>query len=170
MSTTKREDKVQERAIDKSIDETKDSAKKVLQEVRRELPEVTSTFHDYQEQNINAIREMTNTFLESQKEVAKAMQSALSPYAANPYIWMFWPWMHPQIITENYVRMVTNLTDSSVAAARMSSDMVLIAMESARSSVDIARENTKAVSQYFVESARSVEASSGAVAYEKSRR
>jgi hypothetical protein len=43
-------------------------------------------------------------------------------------------------------------------------------MESARSSVDIARENTKAVSQYFVESARSVEASSGAVAYEKSRR
>jgi hypothetical protein len=85
-------------------------------------------------------------------------------------MWMFWPWMHPQIITENYVRMVTNLTDSSVAAARMSSDMVLIAMESARSSVDIARENTKAVSQYFVESARSVEASSGAVAYEKSRR
>src|SRR5688572_14716088 len=110
MSTTKREDRVQERAIDKSIDETKDSAKKVLQEVRRELPEVTSTFHDYQEQNISAIREMTNTFLESQKEVAKSMQYAMRPYAANPYLWMFWPWMHPQIITENYVKAVTNFT------------------------------------------------------------
>ncbi|MFY3740836.1 MAG: hypothetical protein HMLIMOIP_001281 [Candidatus Nitrosomirales archaeon] len=171
MSTTKREDKVQERAIDKSIDETKDSAKKVLQEVRRELPEVTSTFHDYQEQNISAIREMTDTFLESQKEVAKSMQYAMRPYAANPYLWMFWPWMHPQIVTENYVRAVTNFTDSSVAAARTSSDMVQIAMESARSSINTARENTKALSQYFVDSTRSFEeASSGAVASEKSRR
>jgi hypothetical protein len=42
--------------------------------------------------------------------------------------------------------------------------MILIAMESARSSIDRARENTKALSQYFVESARSFEeASSGAV-------
>jgi hypothetical protein len=49
--------------------------------------------------------------------------------------------------------------------------MVQIAMESARSSINTARENTKALSQYFVESTRSFEeASSGAVASEKSRR
>lgn len=163
MSTTKREDRAQERAIDKSIEITKESANKVLQEARRELPEVTSTFHDYHEQNIRAIREMTNTFLESQKEVAKSMQSAMRPYAANPYMWMFMPWTHPQIVTENYVRAVSNFTDNSIAAAKTSSDLVQIAMESERSSIEIARNNTKALSQYFVESARRFEeASSGA--------
>lgn len=163
MSTTKREDRAQERAIDKSIEITKETANKALQEARRELPEVTSTFHDYQEQNIRAIREMTNTFLESQKEVAKSMQFAMRPYAANPYMWMFMPWTHPQIVTENYVRAVSNFTDNSIAAAKTSSDLVQIAMESERTSIEIARNNTKALSQYFVESARGFEeASSGA--------
>lgn len=170
MSSTKREDRAQERAIDKSIDETKDSANKVLQEARRELPEVTSTFHDYHEQNIKAIREMTNTFLESQKEVAKSMQSAMRPYAANPYVWMFWPWTHPQIVTENYVRAVSNFTDTSIAAAKTSGDMVQIVMESERSSIELAKENTKALSRYFVESARSFEEASNIAASETSRR
>jgi len=170
MSSNKREDRAQERAIDKSIDETKESARKVLQEVKRELPEVTSTFHDYQEQNINAIREMTNTFLESQKEVAKSMQSAVKPFAANPYMWMFWPWMHPQIMTENYIRGVTNFTETSVSAARTASDMVQVAMESSRSSIDLARENTKALSRYYIETARSIEDASSAAESEATRK
>ena len=163
MSNSKREDRAQERAIDKSIDITKESANKVLQEARRELPEVTSTFHDYHEQNISAIREMTNTFLESQKEVAKSMQAAMRPFAANPFTWMFMPWAHPQIVTENYVRAVSNFTDNSIAAAKTSGDLVQILMESERSSIEIARNYTKALSQYFVESARGYEeASTGA--------
>ena len=107
---------------------------------------------------------MTNTFLESQKEVAKSMQTAMRPYGANPYMWMFWPWMHPQIVTENYVKAVTNFTDTSVSAARAASDMVQVAMESARISIDFARQNTKALSRYYMETARSFEEASGEVA------
>ena len=168
MSSSKRDERAQERAIDKSIDETKESARKVLTGVRRELPEITSTFHDYQEQNIAAVREMTNTFLESQKEVAKSMQSTL--YSPNPYVWLFWPWMHPQILTDNYVRAVTNFTDTSVAAARTSSDMAQIAMESVRTSIDAARENTRAISKYFVESARGYEEAADRIDPETSRK
>jgi len=157
MSNAKREDRAHERVIDQSIDGTKESANKVLQEASRELPEVTSTFHDYHEQNIRAIREMTNTFLELQKEVAKSMQSAMRPHAANPYIWMFMPWMHPQIVTENYVKAVSSFTDSSIAAAKTSSDLVQIAMESERASINIARKNTKVLSKYFVDTVRGFE-------------
>lgn len=170
MSSNKREDRAQERAIDKSIDETKDSAKKVLQEARRELPAVTSAFHDYHEQNINDIREMTNAFLESQKEVAKSIQSAMRPYAGNPYMWMFWPWLHPQIVTENYVRAVTNFTDSAVAATRTSSDMVQIIMESERANINMAKETIQALSQYFVESARGFEEASNTGASDSYRK
>lgn len=160
MSSTKREERAQERAIEKTIDETKDSANKVFKEARRELPEVTSTFHDYHEQNIDAIREMTNTFLESQKEVAKSIQSSMRPYGANPFIWMFWPWMHPQIVSENYVKAVSTFTDSSIATAKASTDFVQIMREAERSSIEIAKENTKALSRYFVESARNFEEAS----------
>src|SRR5688572_33293768 len=99
MSTARRDAKSEERAIDRAIDETKDSTKRVLQDVKRELPEVTATFHDYQEQNIKAIRDMTETFLESQKEVAKAMLSASGPLTNNAFTLMFFPWLHPQIVT-----------------------------------------------------------------------
>lgn len=170
MSSTKREEKAQERAIEKSIDETKDSANKIFNEARRELPEVTSTFHDYHEQNIDAIREMTNTFLESQKEIAKSMQTAMRPYAANPYIWMFVPWMHPQIFTENYVKAVSNFTDTSIAAAKASTDIVQIMRESERAHIEVAKENTKVLSRYFVESARNYEEASNMTATESIRK
>jgi len=164
--STKREEKV----IDKSIDETKESARKVLTEVKRELPEVTSTFHDYQEQNINAVREMTNTFLESQKEAAKAMQSAFRPYYTNTYLLMFWPWTHPEVMTRNYLQAVSSITESSIATARTSSDITQIAMESMRTSIDAAKENTKAVSRYILESARAFENASDAETSGSNRR
>lgn len=170
MSNTKREERAQERAIDKSIDETKDSANKIFNEARRELPEVTSTFHDYHEQNITSIREMTNSFLESQKEVAKSIQSAMRPYAGNPYLWTFWPWMHPQIVSENYVKAVSNFTESSIAAAKASSALVQIMRESERSSIELAKENTKALSRYFVESARNFEEASDTTASDTLRK
>lgn len=157
MSNQRREEKEQEKAIDRTIDQTRESTKKVLQEVKRELPEVTSTFHDYQEQNINAIRDMTTIFLESQKEVAKSMQSALRPYSGNAISWILWPWMHPQIATENYVKGITNFADSSVAAARMSSDLMQIQMDSVRTSIEMAHNNTRALSRYFVDVARTFE-------------
>ena len=170
MSNSKREDRSQEKAIDKSIEIAKDSADKVFKEAKRELPEVTSVFHDYNEQNIKAIREMTNAFLESQKEVAKSIQSTMTPYAGNPYLWMFLPWMHPQIVTESYFKAVSAFTDSSITAARTSSAFVQIMRESERSSIEVAKENTKALSKYFIESARNFEEASNIVRSETIRR
>ena len=160
MSSTTREDRAQERAIDKSIDETKDTARRVLREVKRELPEITATFHDYQEKNISNIREMTNTFLESQKEVAKSIQYMMRPYTSNPMLFI-WPWMHPQVIVDNYIRAVNNFADVAVSGARMSNDLVQAAMESTRSSIATTKENTTALSAYFVDSVSAMEEPSG---------
>src|SRR5688572_13398756 len=143
MSTTKRDDRAQERAIDKTIDETKESARKVLSEVKRELPEVTSAFHDYQEQNINDIRDMTKRFLESQKEIAKSMQAAAGPYTNNILTLMFFPWLHPQLMADAYVRSVSNVADATVAAARLSSDMMQVGLQTARSSIEAARNQSR---------------------------
>lgn len=155
-----RQNAEQARAIDRTIEETKDSAKKVIQEVKRELPEATAMFHDFQEQNINSIRDMTNSYLESQKQVAKSLQSAFQPFSNNTFMNMvYWPFyaMHPQTWSETYVRAASNAADTAIAVARASNDLMLAAMESTRSNIGHAQRNTEQLSKLAVENARTVE-------------
>ena len=72
----------------------------------------------------------------------------------------FWPWSNPQTFTEAYVRAVSNFADSSVAMARLSNDVMLAAMESTRSSIELARNNTRSLSGFYVESANAFEQAS----------
>ena len=160
MSSSRRDEKNQERAIDRTIDETKDSTKKVLQEAKRELTEVTSTFHDTQEENIKAIREMTETYLDSQRKVAKSMLVATRQNSGYPYNWMFWPWANPEFATDIYVKSVSNLADASVGAAKIASELDQIQRDSTHTMISLARENTRILSQYFVETARDFEGES----------
>jgi len=154
-SSQRRDEKNQEKTIDRTIDQTKDSTKKILQEAKRELTEVTSTFHDTQEENIKAIREMTETYLDSQREVAKSMLVATRQNSGSP--WMFWPWTNPEIATDIYVKSVTNLADASVSAAKIASELDQIQRDTTHSMINLAKENTKILSQYFVETAREFE-------------
>lgn len=169
MSSTKEERKVQgreEKAIDRAIEETKDNAGRIIKEVGRDVPENTATFHDYQEQHLRAVRDMTNDFLDSQKDAAKSLQAAYRPMANNAFTtMMFWPVaaMNPQMWAENYVRAVTNLADVTVAAVRLQNDLTVQAIESTRVLTETARKNTKELGQIGVESARIVEQISGSV-------
>lgn len=154
--SSKREDRT-EKIIDKTIDETKESTKKVLQEVRRELPEVTATFHDYQQQNLKAISQITNDFLESQKELTKSMQSAAGPLLNNVFTLTFYPWAHPQLAADAYIRSISDFADACVSSARLSSEFMQLGLESTRNSIEMARNNTRALSTYVIQTAQSME-------------
>jgi hypothetical protein len=164
MSTSKREDKAQERAIDKTIDETKDKTNSVLQEAKRELPEFTAIFHDYQEQNINTIREMTTTFLESQKEVAKSLNAAASsgrsPNSAlsiNIFMWPYSYWTNPREAIEAYSKAANTFADTTIAATRLSNDMMAVSLEATSSLMKRELKDTKAISKFMVDSAKDIE-------------
>ena len=149
-----------EKAIDKAIEETKDSANKVIREVRRDVPENTATFHDYQEQHIRAARDMANDFLDSQKEVAKSLQAAYRPITSNGFVsLMIWPLaaMNPQTWIDSYVKAATNIADVAVAAVRLENDLVSEAIESTRVFTEAASRNTKELARLNVENARTVE-------------
>ena len=163
MSSSKDERKAQareEKAIDRAIDETKDNANRVIREVRRDVPENTATFHDYQEQNIRAVRDIANDFLDSQKEVAKSLSAAYRPITNNGFVsMMFWPLaaMNPQTWVENYVKAATNIADVAVATVRLQNDLISEAMESTRVYTDAASKNTKEIGRLSVENARTLE-------------
>ncbi|MFL6357984.1 MAG: hypothetical protein ACJ72V_01415, partial [Nitrososphaeraceae archaeon] len=59
----------QEQAVTKALDESKDNIKKTTNEARREIPRFTEVIADYQENTVQAIREIADTYIESQKDV-----------------------------------------------------------------------------------------------------
>ena len=148
------------RAIDRAVEETKDNTRKVIQEVKRDLPESTATFHDFQEQNINDAREMTNTFLDSQKEVAKSMHAAFRPYTSNPFFGlMFWPYqaLNPQTWAENYLKAANAIADTTAAGVKTQNDLMIEAFACTRSFMSYARENTKVMAKFNSENAKTFE-------------
>jgi hypothetical protein len=165
-SQTKREDKEKEIAIDRTIEVTKDNTNKVLNEARKELPQITAEFHDYQEQNIKAVKEMTSTFLESQKDVATSIQSATARgQQLNTTIamnWMLWPysyWANPQQAVEAYSKAASNFADTTIAATRLSNELAVASMEATRAWIQRELNDTKAISRYMMETAHEIETS-----------
>ena len=59
----------QEQAITKALDESKDNIKKTTNEARREIPRYTDIVSDYQENTVQAIREVADAYRESQKDI-----------------------------------------------------------------------------------------------------
>ena len=50
----------QQQAVNKALDETRDNIKKTTNEARKEIPRYTQIVNDYQENTIQAIREITD--------------------------------------------------------------------------------------------------------------
>ena len=49
------------------------------EEARKDIPCSTQTVNEYQEETIQAARQMADNYLESQREIINSMQSALLP-------------------------------------------------------------------------------------------
>ena len=84
MSTTKKQDRKednnnnisetysqlqreQEQAITKALDESRDNIKKTTNEARREIPRYTDVISDYQENTVQAIREVADTYIDPKR-------------------------------------------------------------------------------------------------------
>lgn len=74
------EQQQQEKVIHKVLDDTKENIRKTLSEARKEIPRYTQTVNDSQEQTIEAIRDITDDYIESQKEIISLLQSAWTPF------------------------------------------------------------------------------------------
>src|SRR5213596_4191005 len=93
-----------------ALDETKSSVKKATDEAVKEIPRFTKAVNEYQEETIQATKDIADNFLESQKEVIHSVQSLWVPYVENIQnsYWSFWD--SPKRATENYTRAVSNIT------------------------------------------------------------
>ena len=136
-STTEQQfQREQQQAVTKVIDETRDNIKKTTNEARKEIPRYTQIVNDYQENTIQAIREITDNYVESQKDIL--MNSF--------QIWSKWT-VSPRQMAENYGKIVSSFADNAVAATRVINNTVFANIDSVNTSVQHAKENVKELSK-----------------------
>src|SRR5688572_4669140 len=130
-----------------TLDETKSTVKKTTDEAVKEIPRFTKAVNEYQEESIQATKDIADSFLESQKEVIHSMQSLWVPYVENVQNSYLSYWVSPQRVTENYARAVSNITDNTIVASRLANNALFATMDAWKNSIQHARDNAKEFSR-----------------------
>src|SRR5215217_3968683 len=164
----------QQDAINRSIDETKDNVSRAIEEVRRETPRYSQTVTDFHNETAEAMREITVTFLDSQKEVINSMQSAWTPFAErtsssggsgnNNNYWMmgmmmqpWWSWwmgVSPRDMANIYARSISVMTDLVTASTRMVTNIMFAGIEASRATTNYAKYSSKEIARVTSNTAR----------------
>ena len=126
----------QEQAVTKVLDESKDNIKKTTNEARREIPRYADVISDYQENTIQAIREVADAYIESQKDII-----------VNSFqLWSNWM-ISPRQVAEDYSKAVSNLADNAVSATRLANNAISANLQAFNTSVQTAKESVKELSK-----------------------
>jgi len=133
--------------INIALDETKSIVKKTTDEAVKEIPRFTKGVTEYQQETIQATKDIADNFLDSQKEVIHSMQSLWVPYIENVQNSYLSYWVSPQRVTENYARAVSNITDSTIVATRLANNALFASMDAWKNSIQHARDNAKEFSR-----------------------
>ena len=150
----------QQQAVDKAIDETKDNIRRAADEARKDIPRYTQAINEYHEHTIQVTVEMTNYYLESQKEIINSFQSAWVPAIERTYA-AFWNyWMSPRTLTDIYARTVSNIADNTIATTRLVNNAIFSNLEVFKTSIHVTRYNLKEFSRIGVNAARTFEQTS----------
>jgi hypothetical protein len=150
-------------AITKALDEAKDNTKRAVDQAKREIPRYTQIVNDYQEQTIQAAREIADNYIDSQKEIINSFQkSAWVPYIENTYGMQYWTttFLSPRRMTEIYANVVSSFADNMVAATRLANNMMFANMETFTNTMLHAKNSLEDLSKVSVNAAKIFEQTS----------
>jgi hypothetical protein len=151
-----RQQQQQEKVIYKVLDDTKDNIRKTLSEARKEIPRYTQTVNDSQEQTIEAIRDITDDYIESQKEIISLLQSAWAPLMEKTF---YNYWISPKNMTEvYYASLVNGFTDNLIAVIGLTNNMISVNTDTIKTSIQHTRKNLRELSRIGVTTAKAFEA------------
>jgi len=147
----------QQQTINKALDETKNNIRRATDEARKDIPHYAQIVNEYQEETIQAARQMADNYLESQREIINSLQSALVPEieAANR------PdksnWTSPRNVNEHYARLVSAFADNTIAVTKLVNSAMFANLDAFKRSVQNARDNVKEFSRIGTSSSKTFE-------------
>jgi len=115
-------------SVNRSLDQTKDNINRSIDESRKQIPHFNDIVNSYQEQNLQAVKEITENYIESQKSIINSFQSALIPYQQNVNTTVN-AWNSPEAAANAYSRFVSNIADNTVTYLRTTNNLVFASLD-----------------------------------------
>ena len=144
-------------SFNRALDQTKNNIQKTVDEAIKEIPRFTQVVNQYQEQSLQATKDIAENYLESQKEIINSLQSAWVPFVENIQNSTGGYFMSPRRVTESYARTVSNIADSTIAASRLVNNTMFANMEVFKTAVQHTRDNVKEFSRINTNAAKTFE-------------
>ncbi|MEJ7642921.1 MAG: hypothetical protein WKF36_12120, partial [Candidatus Nitrosocosmicus sp.] len=147
----------------RSLDETKDNIKKSIDESRNQIPRINTIVNSYQEQSLQTAKEISEEYIDSQKEVVNSLQSAWRPYneVFNGLVTNF---CSPDAAAKAYTTFVSNVADNTVSAIRLSNNVIFSTLDAWKPVLQQAKDISRHVSNTGVNAARTFEQNSRQIA------
>ena len=144
----------------KALDESKENIRQGINEAKAEIPRFTQIVKDFQETAIESTKEISDAFIESQRQVISSLQSVWIPSLVDAYgsIWNYWT-LQP-IISDIYVSMVRITADNMIAATRFANNIIFTNIEAAKVLMPQLKDNAKEFLRLSENAAKSFEQTS----------
>ena len=146
-------------SINRSLDEAKDNIKRSIDESKNQIPKYNNIVNSYQEQSLQTAKEISEEYIDSQKEIISSLQSAWRPINEN-YSSIVTSFASPDSITKAYTKFVSNWADNAVSAIRLTNNIIFSNLDSWKTVMQQAKDNSRHLSNMGVNTAKTFEQNS----------
>src|SRR3954464_11519920 len=146
-------------SVNRALDQTKDNINRSIEESRNQIPQYNNIVNSYQEQTLQAVKEITENYIESQKTIIRSIQSAWGPYQQNVNTSIN-TWNSPEAVAHAYSRFVSNVADNTVTYLRTTNNLVFASLDAYKTTIQHAKENTKQIFDINSKAAKTFEQNS----------
>src|SRR3954467_14496015 len=129
-------------SVDRALDQTKDNINISIQESKNQIPHYNTIVNSYQEQTLQAVKELTENYIESQKSIINSFQSAWRPFNQNVNTTVN-TWNSHEAVANAYSRCVSNIADNTVTYLRTTNSIIFSNMDTMKSALQQAKDNSK---------------------------
>src|SRR3954466_15366188 len=146
-------------SVNRALDQTKDNINRSIEESRNQIPHYNTIVNSYQEQTLQAVKEITENFIESQKSIINSFQSAWRPFNQN-FNTTVNTWNSPEAVANAYSRLVSAYADNAVTYLRTTNSIIFSNMDTMKSALQQAKDNSKHIFNQNVNVAKTFEQNS----------
>jgi hypothetical protein len=150
-------------SVNRALDQTKDNINRSIEESRNQIPHYNNIVNSYQEQTLQAVKEISENYIESQKSIINSFQTSWRPYQQN-FNTSINTWNSPQAVANTYSRFVSNVADNAVTYLRTTNNLVFASLDAYKTTMQHAKENTKQIFDINSKAAKTFEQNSKDVA------
>ena len=146
-------------SVNRSLNQTKDNINRSIDESRKQIPRFNDIVNSYQEQNLQAVKEITENYIESQKSIINSFQSAWRPFNQNINTNIN-SWNSTEAVANAYSRLVSTYADNTVTYLRTTNSIIFSNMDTMKSALQQAKDNSKHIFNQNVNVAKTFEQNS----------